>query len=139
MSRVQNCVTLLGNISSDIETKTFGESTLTTFTVAVNRPKTKDGHETTDFIRCSAWGSNAEFIAKYFSKGRKIALQGELQVETREGKDGTKRTYTSVRVDNVAFADSKSGGESVSNSSSKKSSGNAKRAVSSDEKMPWEE
>lgn len=139
MSRIQNCVTLLGNITSDIETRAFGENTVANFTVAVNRPKTKDGHEATDFIRCSAWGPQAEFIAKYFTKGRKIALQGELQVDTREGKDGTKRTYTSVRVDNVTFADSKSGGESGFNSAAKKSSGNTKRAASTDEKMPWEE
>lgn len=141
MSRVNNSVTLIGRIASDIETKTVGESHLATFTIAVDRPKTKKGDIITDFIRCNAWSYTAEFIAKYFGKGRKIAVQGELNIDTREMDDGSKRSYTSVRVDTVDFADSKNGTEkSDSDSKSKKATANKRSAIAAvetNEDIPW--
>ncbi len=141
MSRINNSVNLIGRIASDIETKTVGESHLATFTIAVDRPKTKKGDVVTDFIRCNAWSYTAEFVAKYFSKGRKIALQGELNIDTREMDDGSKRSYTSVRVDTVDFADSKSGAEKSDSDSAPKKTASKKRpaisAVETDEDTPW--
>lgn len=141
MSRVNNSVTLIGRIASDIETKTVGESHLATFTIAVDRPKTKKGDIITDFIRCNAWSYTAEFVAKYFGKGRKIAVQGELNIDTREMDDGSKRSYTSVRVDTVDFADSKSGAEkSDSDSKPKKATTNKRSAIAAvetNEDTPW--
>lgn len=141
MSRINNSVNLIGRIASDIETKTVGESHLATFTIAVDRPKTKKGDIVTDFIRCNAWSYTAEFVAKYFSKGRKIALQGELNIDTREMDDGSKRSYTSVRVDTVDFADSKSGAEKSDSDSAPKKTASKKRsaiaAVETDEDTPW--
>lgn len=141
MSRINNSVNLIGRIASDIETKTVGESHLATFTIAVDRPKTKKGDVVTDFIRCNAWSYTAEFVAKYFGKGRKIALQGELNIDTREMDDGSKRSYTSVRVDTVDFADSKGGAEkSDSGSASRKATPKKKSAIAAvetDEETPW--
>jgi single-strand DNA-binding protein len=141
MSRINNSVNLIGRIASDIETKTVGEAHLATFTIAVDRPKTKKGDVVTDFIRCNAWAYTAEFVAKYFSKGRKIALQGELNIDTREMDDGSKRSYTSVRVDTVDFADSKGGAEKSDSGSAPKKAALKKKsaiaAVETDEETPW--
>lgn len=107
MARINNSVTLLGRITRDIELKTFGETKVANFTVAIDRPKQKNGEVATDFIPCTAFGTTADFVSRYFGKGRKIAVQGEIQVDEYE-KDGQKRTFTKVRVDTVDFADSKS-------------------------------
>ena len=143
MSRINNSVNLIGRIVSDIETKTVGESHLASFTVAVDRPKTKKGDVVTDFVRCNAWGYTAEFVAKYFGKGRKIAVQGELNIDTKEMDDGSKRSYTSVRVDSVDFADSKSNNEkdnefaapATKKPTARKKS--AMNAVEDDADKPW--
>ena len=146
MSRINNSVNLIGRIASDIETKTAGESRLASFTIAVDRPKTKKGDIITDFVRCNAWGYTAEFIVKYFGKGRKIAVQGELNIDTREMDDGSKRSYTSVRVDSVDFADSKSGADSDHDKGGKaaaparRSSGSKRAAIDAvddDADKPW--
>ena len=60
-----------------------------------------------DFIPCVAWRQTAEFIAKYFGKGRMIAVEGALQSRNYEDKDGHKRTAYEVLVDHAYFADSK--------------------------------
>ena len=78
--------------------------TVTRFTVAVDR-RTKDG-QTADFPSCVAFGKTAEFIAKYFHKGMKIALDGHLQTGSYE-KDGKKYYTTDVVVENAEFAESK--------------------------------
>jgi len=143
MSRINNSINLIGRIASDIDTKTVGESHLASFTLAVDRPKTKKGDIVTDFVRCNAWGYTAEFIAKYFGKGRKIAIQGELNIDTREMEDGSKRSYTSVRVDSVDFADSKSNNDNANEfarPAPKKTAARKKSAMSAvedDEDKPW--
>lgn len=143
MSRINNSINLIGRLATSIETKTVGESHLASFTIAVDRPKSKKGDSVTDFIRCNAWGYVAEFIAKYFDKGRKIAIQGELNIDTREMEDGSKRNYTSVRVDSVDFADSKSGVETdnkVDAPAPKKTATKKKPAIAAvedDEDRPW--
>jgi len=146
MSRINNSVNLIGRIASDIDTKTVGESHLTSFVVAVDRPKTKKGDVVTDFVRCNAWGYTADFVARYFEKGRKIALQGELNIDTRELDDGSKRSYTSVRVDSVEFADSKApsdkGNEFAAPAQKKATKATLKKksamdAVEDDDDKPW--
>jgi single-strand DNA-binding protein len=143
MSRINNSVNLIGRIASDIDTKTVGESHLASFTIAVDRPKSKKGDVITDFVRCNAWGFTAEFIAKYFGKGRKIAIQGELNIDSREMDDGSKRSYTSVRVDSVDFADSKSTndkGNEFAAPAPKKTAAKRKTAIDAvedDADKPW--
>lgn len=106
MARINNCVTLIGNITKEIEYRHIGESALANFTVAVNRPKGKNGDTQTDFIRCTAWGKTADFVNQYLSKGRKVAVLGELNIDAKKDDDGHTRTFASVRVDSVTFADS---------------------------------
>lgn len=75
------------------------------FTIAINRRfknKQTDQYET-DFIRCTAWRSTAEFIAQYFQKGQMIAVVGTVQTRTYEDEMKVKRTATEVLVDQVSF------------------------------------
>lgn len=136
MARISNSVTLVGRIVRDIETRAVGDTQIASFAVAVDRPKGKDGQVQTDFVNCQAWGTTAEFIQKYLGKGRKVALQGELRVDTYNDKNGDRKTSTNVRVDSIEFADSKSAEKTGSESGGKKY---AKKPNQSDEKMPWDE
>ena len=84
------------------------------FTLAVTRKyKNKDGEREADFINCTAWGKTAETIAEYLRKGRRIALQGRLSVNSYE-KNGETRWSTEVIVDKFEFVDtvSSTGGQS---------------------------
>ena len=100
-----NRVVLMGRITQELELKSTqsGKSVLS-FTVAVEQSYAKQGEEKkADFISCVAWGNTAEFISKYFSKGRMIALEGNLRTRTYEDKNGSKHYVTEVYVDSVSF------------------------------------
>lgn len=104
-----NHFTAMGRIVRDIELRRTGSGTaVANFTIAVDRDFSgKDGGEKkTDFIDCVAWRSTAEFISKYFSKGRMIVVSGRLQIEKWE-KDGKSGRKTEVVVENAYFGDSK--------------------------------
>ena len=105
-----NVICLLGRLTADPEERvTTNGTAVTSFTVAVDRRYTPQGQERqTDFINCVAWRQTAEFVAKYFRKGQRIALQGSLQARQYTDKDGNRRTAYEVVVDNVYFAESKS-------------------------------
>ncbi len=75
-------------------------------TIAVDRPKAKDGTRNADFIGLVAWGKTAEFAEKYLTKGQRILIEGRIQTGSYE-KDGEKRYTTDVNVDRIEFADSK--------------------------------
>ena len=93
-----------GRITKDIELQTGKSgSEYAKFTVAVNRRKDKDGNQKADFIDCTAFGKTAAFVAKYFKKGDGIVVEGALESDTYEAKDGTKRTKWSIRVEEVEF------------------------------------
>ena len=108
-----NKVILMGNITADPELKSTQSGTpVTTFTVAVQRRKPKDGSEAkTDFINAVAWQKTAEFVSRYFTKGKPILVEGQLQTRSYEAKDGSKRYVTEVLVDNVAFVSGERRGE----------------------------
>ena len=108
-----NNVVLMGRIVNELEVKQTpsGVSALS-FTLAVERNfKGADGERQTDFISCVAWRQQAEFIGKYFRKGRMIALEGNLRTRTYDDKNGTKHYVTEVFVDNISFT-----GEKIDNS-----------------------
>lgn len=100
-----NKVILLGRLTKDPEERRSGDMTVTRFTIAVDR-RTKDG-QTADFPSCVSFGKTAEFIAKYFHKGMKIALDGHLQTGSYTNKDNQKVYTTDVVVENAEFAESK--------------------------------
>lgn len=104
-----NCVTLMGRLTADPElrTTTSGKS-VCTFGIAVDRSFVKQGEQRqADFITIVAWGSTADFVARYFSKGSMIALQGSIQTRNYEDKDGNKRTAFEVVAREVSFCGSK--------------------------------
>ena len=100
-----NKVIIMGRITQDLELKqTPSGVSVLSFNVAVDRSYAKQGEERqTDFINCVAWRQHAEFISRYFSKGRMIALEGNLRTRTYDDKNGTKHYVTEVYVDSVSF------------------------------------
>lgn len=105
-----NHITVMGRITRDIELRRTGSGIpVASFTVAVDRDFSgKDGGEKeTDFIDCVAWRNTAEFVSKYFSKGRMIVVSGRLQIRNYTDKDGNKRKAAEIVADNCYFGDSK--------------------------------
>lgn len=104
-----NNVVLTGRITRDLELKyTQSNVPVVSFTVAVDRRfKNLNGEREADFINCVAFRNNAEFISKYFGKGRMIAIVGSIQTRRYTDKDGNNRTATEVVVDEVSFCGDK--------------------------------
>lgn len=100
-----NRVILMGRITHDLELRQTPSGVCTlSFSVAVERNYTnQNGERQTDFVTCVAWRQQAEFIGKYFSKGRMIALEGSLRSRTYDDKNGSKHYVTEVYVDAASF------------------------------------
>ena len=100
-----NKITLIGNLTHDPEVRSTPNGvTVCTFNIAVNRRFAPQGGEkVTDFFRINAWRQLGDTCAKYLSKGRKVAVIGELQARTSEAKDGTTRMSLDVSADEVEF------------------------------------
>ena len=99
----------MGRLIRDPELRRTGSGTaVTSFSLACDRDfKSQSGDKETDFIDVVAWKNTAEFVSKYFSKGRMAVVEGRLQIRDWTDKDGNKRTTAEVVADNVYFADSK--------------------------------
>ena len=99
----------MGRLTRDPELRRTGSGTaVTSFSLACDRDfKSQSGDKETDFIEVVAWKNTAEFVSKYFSKGRMAVLEGRLQIRDWTDKAGNKRTTAEVVADNVYFADSK--------------------------------
>lgn len=103
-----NQVTLIGYLTADPELKqTPSGASVCPFSIAVNRKIIKEGAPSCDFINVVAWKERAEFIAKYFKKGKPILIQGELQTRSYTDKSGSKRYLTEVIVDEAGFVENK--------------------------------
>ena len=98
-----NRVILMGRITQELDLKSTPSGVpVLQFSVAVDRGFVKQGEERqADFITCVAWRQQAEFISKYFGKGRMIALEGNLRTRTYDDKNSTKHYVTEVYVDSV--------------------------------------
>lgn len=97
-----NKVILQGRLTADVELKsTQNGVSVCSFTLAVDRSY---GEKKADFINCVAWRNTAEFIAKYFGKGKMLIAVGELQVRQYQTQNGEKRYATEVIVDEANFA-----------------------------------
>ena len=111
-----NRIVLMGRLTHDPELRRTGSGTaVTSFSLAVDRDfKSQSGEKETDFIDIVAWRNTAEFVSKYFTKGRMAVVEGRLQIRDWTDKDGGKRRSAEVIADNVYFGDSKrDGGETV--------------------------
>lgn len=101
-----NSVHLLGRITQDLNLQyTQNNVAYLNFTVACDRRfKNQNGERQADFISCKAFKQSAEFIAKYFSKGKKIAIVGTIQTGKYD-KNGTTVYTTDVIVDQAEFVE----------------------------------
>ncbi len=105
-----NNVSLIGRLTADPELKHAQSGMpMVNFTIAVDRNYVRPGEERqADFITCLAFDKRAELICKYFSKGKRIGIVGEIRSGSYTDRDGNKRYTTEVWVNNVDFCDSKS-------------------------------
>ena len=88
--------------------RTQNGTAVTGFSLAVERDfKDEDGKRATDFIDIVAWRAAAEFVAKYFTKGRMAVVEGRLQIHDWKDKDGNNRHSAEVVADNIYFGDSR--------------------------------
>ena len=105
-----NHVVLIGRLVRDPEIRySQGEKPMAVakYTLAVDRRYKRDGEPTADFIRCIAFGRNAEFAEKYMTQGRKFAVEGSIQTGSYQNKDGKTVYTTDVIVNGQDFCDSK--------------------------------
>lgn len=111
-----NRIDIMGRLVRDPELRHTNSGTaVASFTIAVDRDfGGQDGQKETDFIDIVAWRNTAEFVSKYFAKGRMAVVSGRLQIRKWTDKDGNKRNTAEIVADNVYFGDSKheSGGNS---------------------------
>ena len=104
-----NHIVLMGRLTRDPELRRTGSGVaVASFTLAVDRDYAAQGAEKeTDFVDIVAWRNTAEFVSKYFAKGRMAVVTGRLQIRNWQDKEGNKRRSSEVVADNVYFGDSK--------------------------------
>ena len=111
-----NHITLMGRLTRDPELRRTGSGVaVASFTLAVDRDfgNRETGEKETDFIDIVAWRNTAEFVSKYFAKGRMAVVSGRLQIRNWTDKEGGKRRNAEVIADNVYFGDTKRDGDST--------------------------
>ena len=113
-----NKVILIGNLTADPELKqTQNGISVTSFSIAVSRrfsSKNTENAQQADFINIVAWRNTAEFITKYFQKGKSILIVGSLQTRTWTDQNGQKRYITEVVADEAQFVEKKGEGAQAS-------------------------
>jgi single-strand DNA-binding protein len=107
-----NHIVLVGRLVADPELRQTQDGTpVTSFRIAVNRPKGRSGQEQTDFFGVSVWRQRAEIAAKYLQKGKPVLVAGRLQIREYTDRDGNKRTAVEVTADDFQFMDSRPAGD----------------------------
>lgn len=110
-----NHTILIGRLTSDPDIRaTQSNTTVASYTLAVDRGIKTDGQPATDWIDCVAFGKSGDFAAKYLRKGTKIAIEGRIQTRTWEDKQGNKRKAFEVIIDRHEFCESKGGNSAYS-------------------------
>lgn len=103
-----NKIIIMGRLTKDVELRKTGNGTsVASFTIACERDFGENGQKETDFIEVVAWKHTADFVSKYFSKGRMAVVSGRLQIRSWNDKDGNKRRTAEIVADSVYFGDSK--------------------------------
>ena len=110
-----NKVILVGRITKDPEVKTTqSQNAVCSFTIAVDRKfKSPAGERQSDFISCVAWRQQAELLGRYFKKGSRMAIVGNLQSRSYDDANGKKVYVTEVIVDEIEFVESKREGSAA--------------------------
>ncbi|MEG2174058.1 MAG: single-stranded DNA-binding protein [Oscillospiraceae bacterium] len=103
-----NKAILIGRLVADPEMRTTPQGiNVATFRLAVDRPFSKGSEKKADFINITCWRERAEFVCKYFAKGRAIGVDGSIQTREYNDKDGNKRYAFEIVADRVFFVESK--------------------------------
>lgn len=105
-----NKAIIMGRLTRDPELKTTQSGVpVVSFTVAVDRAyKPKDGEREADFINCVAWRQTAEFVARWFTKGKMIAVSGSIQTRKYTDRDNNQRNVTEIVAEDVYFCGDRS-------------------------------
>ena len=114
-----NKIMIAGRMVADPELRqTASGVSVASFRLAVDRDfKDKEtGEKKTDFINCTTWRQTADFVSKFFSKGRMAIVDGRLQIRDYTDKNGNKRTAAEVVAENIYFGDSKKDGDTSNTS-----------------------
>ena len=125
-----NQINLIGYLTADPTTRaTSTGKTVTSFTIGVTRSrKDANGDKQSDFFRITTWGATADFCGKYLTKGSRVAVTGEVNLNSYDGKDGQTRYSLDVQADHV---------ENITErKQEKKQETNEWQDVSSDD-LPW--
>lgn len=104
-----NSVNLIGRLTEVPERRQTESGTpVTSFSLAVERNyKDQNGEYPVDFIQIQAWRHTAEFVCKYFTKGQRIGISGQIQTRKFKDREGNNRTAVFVLAESVDFADAK--------------------------------
>lgn len=123
-----NKVIISGRLTRDPDTR-YSQGAepiaVTRISVAVNRRFKRDSEPDADFINCISFGKTAEFISKYFQKGKMIGIVGNIRSNSWTDQSGQKKYSTEVYIEEVEFLESKSSFESNSNNSFENSNNNS--------------
>ena len=104
-----NKAILVGRLGQDPETRyTANGKCVSSFSLAVSR-RVGQGQDQTDFIPIVCWEKLGEIVGNNLTKGRRILVEGRLQIRSYEAQDGSKRRVAEVVAQNVEFLDSKKG------------------------------
>lgn len=111
-----NQVVLIGRLCANPELSyTQSQMAVCRFTLAVDRPRRKDGEQGADFIQITVWDRQAENCGRYLAKGRQVAVHGRIQTGSYTNRDGQKVYTTDVVANNVEFLGSANSENSRSN------------------------
>jgi len=139
MAASLNKVILIGNLTADPELRYTPSGTARTrFSIAINRQyKDSSGQlqEETTFVPIVSWGSQAENCANYLSKGRSVAVEGRLRIDSFENAEGERRKVVEVVAQSVQFLGSPGGRQADSASSAPSTV--SEPAAQPDEEVPF--
>ena len=109
-----NRIVLMGRLTRDPELRHTGSGlAVASFSLSVDRDyKGQSGEKETDFVDIVAWRSTADFVSKFFTKGRMAVVEGRLQIRDWKDKDGNNRRSAEVVAEHVYIGDSKQRSES---------------------------
>ena len=98
-----NNIQLIGRITKDLELKQGSNTSMCSFTIAVNRKFAKEGQQKADFINVICFGKVAENLVKYQGKGSQIGVVGSLNIDQYQDQEGNNRTFTKVVANEIEF------------------------------------
>ena len=136
-----NEIILQGRLTETPELKTTNSGkSVTSFTLAVERDFSTDGNKETDFINIVTWNKTAEFVSKYFAKGKQMVVKGSLQVRKYQTQNGENRYATEVVAEKVYFCGDRERAETTPAQESvgfAQHTGNFEEVMFQDEDIPF--